>query len=160
MFKKFIDNIKSSAGGTLRLTSIAAVAAITLVVTFAFLCAAGFVYVHRTYGLIEACFAGAGLFFFISILLIGYYLGQKSEMERVAANARAEAEARAKQQASERSLLQTALSDPLVVATGLQVVRAIGIKRLIPILAAGGIAAGFWASRRDDPGAPAEPEDT
>ena len=158
MFKKFIDDFKSSAGGTLRLTSIAAIAAITLVITFAFLCAAGFVHVYQQHGLIEACFAGAGLFFFISILLVGYYLGQKSELERQAAIARAEAEERARQQANERSLLQTALSDPLVLATGLQVVRAIGIKRLIPILAAGGIAAGFWASRRNDPDAPSSPE--
>jgi hypothetical protein len=35
----------------------------------------------------------------------------------------------------------------MVVAAGLQIVRAIGIKRLIPILAVGGLALGFLASR-------------
>ena len=39
------------------------------------------------------------------------------------------------------------LSDPMLMAAALQVVRAIGIKRLVPILAVGGIALGFLASR-------------
>ena len=38
------------------------------------------------------------------------------------------------------------LSDPMLVAAGLQVVRAIGVKKLIPILAVGGLALGFFAS--------------
>jgi hypothetical protein len=33
------------------------------------------------------------------------------------------------------------------VATGLQIVRAIGVKRLIPLLALGGVALGFLATR-------------
>ena len=36
------------------------------------------------------------------------------------------------------------LADPMVVAAGLQIVRAIGVKKLIPILAVGGLALGFW----------------
>jgi len=45
----------------------------------------------------------------------------------------------------------------MLVATGIQIVRAIGIKRLIPILAVGGLALGFLATR-GQPGdqAPAE----
>ena len=39
------------------------------------------------------------------------------------------------------------LTDPMVVAAGLQIVRAIGIKRLLPILAIGGVALGIMASR-------------
>jgi hypothetical protein len=35
----------------------------------------------------------------------------------------------------------------MLVAAGIQVVRAIGIKKLIPILAVGGLALGFLASR-------------
>ena len=45
----------------------------------------------------------------------------------------------------------------MLVATGIQLVRAIGVKRLIPILAVGGLALGLMASRnaqRDE--APAE----
>ena len=35
----------------------------------------------------------------------------------------------------------------MVVAAGLQIIRAIGVKRLIPIIAVGGLALGFLASR-------------
>jgi hypothetical protein len=50
--------------------------------------------------------------------------------------------------------MHSALADPMLVAAGLQVIRAIGIKKLIPILAVGGLALGFLASR----GAPASDE--
>jgi hypothetical protein len=43
--------------------------------------------------------------------------------------------------------VQTALADPMLVAAGIQVIRAVGIKRLIPILAVAGLALGFLASR-------------
>src|SRR6266705_1144029 len=46
-----------------------------------------------------------------------------------------------------KSAMQTALSDPMLVAAGLQVIRAIGVKKLIPILAVGGLVLGFLASR-------------
>ena len=46
-----------------------------------------------------------------------------------------------------KSPLHSALADPMLVATALQLVRAIGVKRLIPILAVGGLALGFLASR-------------
>ena len=39
------------------------------------------------------------------------------------------------------------LADPMLLATGLQIVRAIGVKRLLPILAIGGVALGIMASR-------------
>jgi purine nucleoside phosphorylase len=54
--------------------------------------------------------------------------------------------------------VHSALADPMLVAAGLQVIRAIGVKRLIPILAVGGLALGFLASRNTAAGdeAPAE----
>jgi hypothetical protein len=53
--------------------------------------------------------------------------------------------------------VQSALSDPMLVAAGLQVIRAIGVKKLIPILALGGLALGFLASRNSSADqAPAE----
>jgi len=39
------------------------------------------------------------------------------------------------------------LADPMVVAAGLQIVRAIGVKRLVPIIAVAGLALGLMASR-------------
>jgi hypothetical protein len=134
MIQRIIDNIKLSIGSGLRQSSLAAMAALALFITTGFLCAAAFVAVLKRYGPIEACLAGAGLFFVVSLIAAASYLVRKRQIE-------AEAKARAK------SAAQSMLADPMVMAAGLQVVRAIGIKRLIPILAVGGLALGMLAGR-------------
>jgi len=53
-------------------------------------------------------------------------------------------EARAAERA--KSTARALLSDPVMVATGIQIIRAIGVKRLLPILA-GGLAFGLLAGR-------------
>jgi hypothetical protein len=133
-----IDDFKQSTGTAVRLTSLAAMAALALFITTSFLCAAAFVAVLQRYGLIEACLTGAAIFFIVTLIAAGTYMARKKRLE-------AEAKEAAKETA--KSALQTALADPMLVAAGLQVVRAIGIKKLIPLLAVGGIALGFLASR-------------
>lgn len=145
MFDKIISDLKSNVTTTIRLTSLAALAGVTLLITFVFLCAAGFIHIYQQYGVVEACFAGAALFFFLTVLIGGYYLGQRSEAARKAELARLAA----REKEASKPLLQAALSDPLVLATGLQIIRAVGIKRLLPVIAAGGIALGLWAARPD-----------
>jgi hypothetical protein len=81
------------------------------------------------------------LFFVVTMIAAGSYMVRKHQIE---ARARERAKERAK---DARSALHSSLADPVVVATGLQVIRAIGVKRLIPILAVGGLALGFLASR-------------
>jgi hypothetical protein len=134
MFARMIDDFKESTGTALRLTSLAAMAAIALFITTSFLCAAAFVAVLQRYGLIEACLTGAGIFFIVTLIGAGSYMLRKKSIK-----------AHAKETA--KSAMQSALADPMLVAAGLQVIRAIGIKKLIPILAVGGIALGFLASR-------------
>jgi len=134
MFARMIDDFKQSTGTAVRLTSLAAIAAIALFITTSFLCAAAFVAVLQRYGLIEACLTGAGIFFIVTLIAAGSYMVRK---RRIKAEARENA----------KSAMQTALADPMVVAAGLQVIRAIGVKKLIPILAVGGLALGFLASR-------------
>src|ERR1700730_18461962 len=129
MFARMIDDFKDSTSTALRLTSLAAVMAFALFVTISFLCAAAFVYVLQTYGLIQACLAGAGVFLFVGLIAAVFYVVRKNRVR-----------ARAKE--APKSAVQTALADPMLVATGIQIVRAIGIKRLIPILAVGGLALG------------------
>ena len=123
-----------STGSALRLTSLAAAAAVALFITTAFLCAAAFVLVLQNYGPVQACFTGAAIFFVVTLIAAGSYLVRKKRIQ-----ARAEAAA--------KSAAHSMLADPMVVAAGLQIVRAIGVKRLIPILAIGGLALGFLASR-------------
>jgi hypothetical protein len=141
MFQRLIDDFKDSTGTALRLTSLAAAAAIALFVTTAFLCAAVFVFVLQKYGPVEACLTGAAIFFVVALIAAGSYMARKRQVKVRAERAAREA-AR-----STKSAAQTVLSDPMLVATALQVVRAIGVKRLIPILAVGGLALGFLASR-------------
>lgn len=134
MLQRFIDDLKASAGWTVRQTSLAAMAAICLFITTAFLCGAAFVAVLNHYGPVEACLAGAAIFFVVTLIAAGTYLVHKRQME-------ARAAARAK--AAARSLL----TDPALLASGIQIVRLVGVKRLVPILAIGGLALGLLASR-------------
>jgi len=148
MFAHLIDDFKESTGSALRLTSLAVAAALALFVTTAFLCAAVFVAVLDKYGLVQACLAGAAVFFVVTLLAAASYMVRKRQIER-----RLEARAAA----SAKSAVHSALADPMVMAAGLQVIRAIGVKKLIPILAVGGLALGFLASRNAATGeAPAE----
>ncbi len=149
MFARMIDDFKESTGSALRLTSLAAAAALALFVTTSFLCAAAFVLVLDKYGLVQACLAGAAVFFVVSLIAAFSYIARKKQIEK---------EAKARAQEAARSAAHSVLADPMLVAAGLQVIRAIGVKRLIPILAVGGIALGFLASRSAAAGdeAPAE----
>ena len=138
MFARMIDDFKQSTGTAVRLTSLGAMAALALFITTSFLCAAAFVAVLQRYGLIEACLAGAGIFFIVTLIAAGSYMARKRRIK---------VEAREAAKDTAKSAMQTALSDPMLVAAGLQVIRSIGVKRLIPILAVGGLALGFLASR-------------
>src|SRR6187399_1107354 len=146
MFQRLIDDFKDSTGTALRLTSLAAAAAVALFVTTSFLCAAAFVFVLEKYGPVQACLTGAAIFFVVTMIAAICYMVRKNQIEK-----------RVEQTA--KSAAQTMLADPMLVAAGIQVVRAIGIKKLIPILAVGGLALGFLASRAaagDNSEAPAE----
>jgi hypothetical protein len=134
MFARMIDDFKESTGIALRLTSLAMATAVTLFIAIGFLCAAAFVYVLQNYGLIEACLTGAGVFTIVALITAICYIVRKNSVKE-----------RAKETA--KSAVHTALADPMLVAAGIQVVRAIGIKKLIPILAVGGLALGLLASR-------------
>jgi hypothetical protein len=134
MLVRMIDDLKESTGVAVRMTSLAAAIAVASFVTVSFLCAAAFVYVLQAYGLIEACLTGAAIFFVIALIGIVAYAVRKSQI-------RQEAKEPAK------SALHAALTDPMVVAAGIQAARAIGVKGLVPLLAVGGLALGLLANR-------------
>lgn len=138
MFQRIIDGISASTGTTIRLTSLAAGAAFALLVTTGFLCAAAFISVLQKYGPVQACLAGAGIFFLLTLTAAGAYWGYKREVQK---RAQIAAERAAK------SAAQGMLADPMLLATGLQIARAIGVKRLLPVLAIGGVALGILVSR-------------
>ena len=82
MFQRIIDGISASTGTTVRLTSLAAGAAFALFITTCFLCAAAFISVLETYGPVQACLAGAGIFFLLTLTAAGSYWGYKREMQK------------------------------------------------------------------------------
>lgn len=133
---RLIDDLKYSTGSLLRMTSIAVAAAISLFVTTAFLSAAAFVVVLDKHGLMWACLTGAGIYAVLTALAAGVYLYRKREAKQVVPE-------------KAKTMLQSALADPMVLAAGLQIVRTIGVKRLLPLLAIGGIAFGLMASRSE-----------
>jgi len=136
MVQRIFDDFRASAGSAVRLTSLAAAAMLTLLITTSFLCAAAFVFVLQNYGLVQACLTGAGVFAVVTVIVAGCYIVWKSKAETHAAHAASTA----------KSSMHTALADPMVVAVGIQVIRAIGIKKLVPVLAIGGVALGLLAS--------------
>ena len=142
MLQRMIDDFKESTATTMRLTSLAAAAAVGLFITTSFLCAAAFVFVLDRYGLVPACLTGAAIFFVATLMAAVSYMVRKRALENRAAQAA--------QQAAQatRASVQSAFADPMLLATGLQLVRTIGLKRLLPILAVGGLALGFLASRQ------------
>jgi hypothetical protein len=149
MFARMIDDFKESTGTALRLTELGVAMALALFITLCFLSAAAFVYVLQNYGLIEACLTGAAIFFVTALIAATCYAVRKN---RVNTHAKENARENAK------SPLQAALADPMLVATGIQLIRAIGVKKLVPILAVAGLALGLLASRNAPPSgeAPAE----
>jgi len=134
MFARLTDGLKESTSNALRLTSLVAILAIALFVVIAFLCAAAFISVLQNYGPVEACLTGAGIFLIVALITAGLYASLKNR-------------AREREPETAKSTLHTALADPMVVATGIQVIRAIGLKKLIPLLAVGGLALGLFAGR-------------
>ena len=135
MLQRLLDDLKDGTGLALRMTFLAAAAALSLFVTTAFLTAAAFVFVLNRYGSLYACLTGAAIYLVLTLLVVSIYLCRKKQIQPRPVE-------------KTKSMLQTALSDPVILATGLQVVRTIGVKRLIPILAIGGVALGFLASRQ------------
>lgn len=134
MIQRIIDNFKASASSAVRQTSLAAFAALTALVTFCFLGAAGFIFMLDRYGAIAACLAAAGLFLIATLITMAVYASRRRQIEE-----------RTRERA--RLAARNPLADPIVVTTGLQLARAMGIKRVIPLLAVGALALGFLMSR-------------
>src|ERR1700759_4266906 len=106
MFQRMIDDFRDSVSTSVRLTSLVAAMALALFITLAFLCAAGFVYVLQNYGLIQACLAGAAMFFVVTLIVACFYMMRSKRQARVVENT--------------KSAMQSALADPMLVGTRLQ----------------------------------------
>lgn len=138
MFQRLIDDLKSSTGASLRMTSLIVMAGFAGLIALSFICAAIFIVIMQHYGVIEACLSIAGVFLVIAAIFTGIYFARKRRArQRAAAAARAAAKAAA----------SAPLIDPMMMATGIQLARAVGLKKLVPLLALAGVVVGFIANR-------------
>ncbi len=145
MLQRLMDDFRTGAGSAVRLTAFGLVVAVSLFVTTGFLSAAAFMFVLPREGAVAACFAGGGVFLMIAVLAaVAYAIKERQERRQLDQAAREAAQAA---QAA-KSTASTLLSDPAVLAIGLQLVRIIGVRRVIPLLAIGGLALGLLASQR------------
>jgi hypothetical protein len=133
MFQRIVDDIKDSTSSAVRQASLMAIAGFALLIAIAFLCAAGFIYMLQNYGAIVACIAGGVLFLVVTLSAFVWSTALKQQHElRMRQRAKA---------------ARSPLVDPALVITGVQLARAIGVKRLLPLLAIGGLALGLMATR-------------
>src|SRR5437588_12633578 len=137
MFQRMINDLKDSTGTALRLTSLAAAAVGALFIATSFLCAAAFVFVYQRYGLVEACLTGASVFLVVAVIAAGCYIARKKQVEARAARAAATA----------KSAMQTELSDTVLLAAGLHVMRPHGVQERTPVRAGGVLSLALLASR-------------
>src|ERR1700722_7186331 len=88
MFQRMIDDFKDSVATSMRLTSLMAAMAAALFITLAFLGAAAFVYVLQTYGLIQACLAGAAIFLVVTLVVAAIYMARRKRKVRGVENSK------------------------------------------------------------------------
>ena len=145
MFQRFVDEMRVGAGVAIRLTTLAVAAGVSLFITTCFLAAAAFVFVLQREGAVAACLAAAAIFLIVTLIAaISYIVKQTQNRKRLEQAAREAAEAAKQAKASASSLL----SDPATLAIGLQLVRTIGVRRMVPLLAIGGVVLGLLAARK------------
>lgn len=143
MPSNLIEDFRNRTGVAFRLTSLLVIVAILFFITISFLCAAAFIFVLQRFDLIYACLTGAGIFFAVTLIAAGCYWYHKRQAKKRSIE-------------SKKSAFVDAISDPVMLALGLQVVRAVGIRRLLPLLTVGAIAFGFMAQRKPSQKTPAE----
>jgi hypothetical protein len=134
MLLSFSEHLKSSVGGAVRTTSLLALVAFSILVMVSFLCAAVFIVVLQSFGAVLACLCLAGVFCLIALLTGIWYVQLK----------------RKRRPAPRLSGLAVAMSDPTVAAASIQIIRTLGLKRLLPLLAIGGIALGLMMQQKPE----------
>jgi len=134
MLHSFSEHLKGSVGGVVRTTSLLTLVVFSLLVMVSFLCAAVFIVVLHNFGAVLACLCLAGIFCLIALLTGVWYVQQK----------------RKRRPAPRLSGLAIAMSDPTIAAASIQIIRTLGVKRLLPLLAIGGIVLGLMMQRKPE----------
>jgi hypothetical protein len=148
VFSGYIDEFRVRLDLTLK--SIVAGAVVAFAGTAAFICGLVvlFLWVLQTYGLIYAWASVAAVFGVIALIALIPFVSANRRRSAIARKveervAKAEAE-RIEKKKHEPEWWQ----DPATLLTGVQLVRTLGLKRMLPVLAIGAVIAGFVMSRQ------------
>ncbi len=121
MLERLVGDWRRAAQAEIRLVAVAVAASVAATGALALACAALFATVMSHFGVVDACLTVAVVFLAVSLALLALYVVLRRRAAQAASVARAQ----------NRSLI----ADPLVVATGLQFVQAVGLKRALTLLA-------------------------
>jgi hypothetical protein len=153
VFSGLIDDFKLRLDLTLRAMIAGAIVAFAGVAAFACLLGALFVWTLQTYGAIHAWAVLGSVFLLIALLALIPLLTSGRRRRALMR----EAEARAlKAEAEKKNAQGSWWQDPAMLVTGLQIVRMIGIKKMLPVLAVGAVIAGVAMSRQSGADAAAD----
>ena len=139
MFGSLFDDLKFKVDGMLRLAVTGMIAATAGTVAFFCFAVALFLWVQQEYGTLEAWLALASLFLAVAIVAV---IVMSSIRRRPVARREPE-----KPRAAATSPTMKLLQEPAVLLTGLQIVRTLGVRGMLPIILLGAIAGGFLLNR-------------
>jgi len=131
MLQRILDGLRNSVRAALRSAIIVTAGTFAGFAAFCFCWAAAFVYILHRVGVVEACLIGAGAFLVLTLVLAIFYFALTRRRGRLAKQP--------------KSAMQIALSDPVTLRTGLEVIKIIGVRRLIPVAAICGVIFGLMA---------------
>jgi len=121
MLERLIGDWREATAAEIRLIAVAVAAAGAATASLGLACAAVFVAVTNRFGVVNAWLTVAAVFLAVTLALLALYVALRRRAQRAASMAKAR----------NRSLI----ADPLVVATGLQLVQAVGVKRALTLMA-------------------------
>ncbi len=129
-----LADFKARFNVALRTAAWAAVAALAGAVAVLFFCIALFAWLAQQYGSITAGLVLGGIFLLIALIIGVICMAVRQK--------------RARTQARQAAASSNWWQDPALMLAGLQIVRMIGVRRLVPIAIIGGIAAGILSSQK------------
>lgn len=129
MFSALLKELKGAVGRMLAMAACGLVAAIAGVIALAFLLLAAFVWVENTYDTITAALAVAIFFIVVAIIVLIVMLILRGTARKRAQKSR-----------------QRWWADPAVVATGVELVRMLGARKVIPAAAIAAVILGILQS--------------
>jgi MFS family permease len=148
VFGGFIDDFKVRLDLTLKAMVAGAIMAFAGMAAFICGIVVMFLWIMQTYGTMQAWGAVAALFAFIALVAAIALMASSSKRRELARVTEARA---AKAEAEKKKNEPEWWQNPAALLTGLQIARTLGVKGLLPVIAIGAVAAGYYFSRPRPP---------